>query len=1040
MKKLSLVFWVFFLFLAGIRAQTPVVTGTVTDDDAKPLAGVTVVVVSTGTSTVTDAKGSFSIAVAAGQVLRFSFVGQQIQEIKWNGSTAPLNVKMKSLANNLNEVVVTGYTTERKKDLTGAITVVKMSDIQNIPTGNPIKSLQGRVPGMTVTQDGSPNGAVTVRMRGLTTLNISNDPLYIIDGIPTQRGLQEINQSDVESIQVLKDASAMTIYGARAAAGVIIVTTKKGKNGVKRIDFDASSSLQQYNTKIKTLNTEQHARAYWQAVVNDDQFGPSQANPFDPSTTNGVFTYDWNHDYSNPVLNKVNIPEYIDAAKTMKAANTNWFNEVSHPSLLQQYNLAISNGTPNGTSYFSVGYFDNQGIIRYSRSQKITLRANVDYNFFNGRLRVGENLAGSYFKDAQLPISDIVNLSVIENPVIPVHTVTGGWGGPVAGMDDRQNPVRLIMDNRQNNNNFGRVLSSTYLEIGILPGLRFKTTFDVDYAGDYYRSLLKPYQSGFLSSTITQVGTSFDYSGSLTWQNILTYDLVRNKHKLNLLLGAETINNHNQNFNGSAQGLAADNIDYAYLTEGTSNILVNGAGSADALQSYFVKANYSFDDKYLISGTLRRDGSSKFGSNNQYAYFPAGSLGWRISQEEFMKNVRFVNDLKLRASWGQTGNQSLPAYATYSLYQSIYGTDLTWSPSSGSAYDISGNGTGTLPSGFTAVSTGNPDLKWETTTQTNFGIDFGVLNNRLSGSIDYYQKKTKDVLINPPYLGALGEGGSEWINGATLQNKGIEAIVTWSQPIDRDLTLTVTGNISHNSLKIIYLPNNAIIGYPGNGTTSTILGHSPNTFYGWVAQGLFRTQDDLNKSADQPGGKYLGRIRYADLDGNGVIDNNDQKYIGKSDPDFIYGLNTSISYKNFDLAFFFQGLQGGVVNNSFKYLSDFTSIAPGANWGPRTLDAWTPQNPRSNIPALSIAGVNNEGRMSTYFLESQSYLKLRNVELGYNLRDAFKKLKLSKARLYVQASNLLRFKSKSYTGPDPEIPGTAYPIPVVTTMGLNVSF
>jgi TonB-linked SusC/RagA family outer membrane protein len=1038
MKKLLLTCCIMLIIAISSYAQVRTISGTVTDKASVPLEAVTVTVEGGKSSALTDAKGKFSIQASVGQTLKFSYVGSKATSVVIKNADN-LSVVLDLGANDLNEVVVTGYTSERKKDLTGAVTVVKMADIQNIPAGNPIKALQGRVPGLTVTQDGSPNGAVTVRMRGQTTLNISSDPLYVIDGIPTQRGLQEINQNDVESIQVLKDASAASIYGSRAAAGVVIVTTKKGKNGTKKIDVDASTSVQYYNSKISVLNTEQHGRAYWQAVVNDDLFGPAASNPYDPSTTNGVYKYDWNKDYKNPVLNKVIIPEFVDAAKTMKSANTSWFDEISQPSILQQYNLSASNGGPSGTSFLSLGYFDNQGIIKKTRSQKITARANVDYNFFNGRLKIGENLNATYFKDAILPTGDITNLSIIENPIIPVHTVNGGWGGPVAGMDDRQNPVRLIDDNQQNHNNFGRILSSTYIDLNILPGLNFKTSFDVDYAGSYYRTLLKPYQSGFLSSTIAQVNTDFDYSGSLTWQNILTYDVTLHKHKINALLGAESINNHNQGFNASAQGLAVADIDYAYLTQGTSSILANGSGNADALQSYFGKVNYSYNDKYLASATLRRDGSSKFGANNRYAYFPAASVGWRISQESFMKALPAISDLKLRYSWGQTGNQSIPAYATYSLFQSIYATDLTWNPSAGSAYDIDGRGTGTLPSGFTATQTGNPDLKWETTTQSNFGIDFGLFGSAITGSLEYYVKNTKNILLNPPYLGVVGEGGNEWINGASLQNKGIEAIISYNKQISNDLSIGLTGNISHNALKITYLPNNAIIGYPGNGTTNTIIGRTPHSYYGWVAEGLFTTQAEVDNSPEQPG-KGLGRIRYADLDGNGVVDNNDQKYIGTSDPDFVYGLNTTINYKNFDLSFFFQGVKGGVVSNSYKSLTDFTSLAPGANWGTRVLDAWTPQNPTSTIPALSMAGANNEGRSSTYFLESGSYLKLRNVQLGYDLKNALKKLKLSRAKIYVQASNLLRFKSSSYTAPDPENPGNAYPIPVVTTIGINLSY
>lgn len=1019
-------------------SQTRTVSGTVSDDKNAPIPAVTVQVVGTTKAALTDVNGKFSIQADNGQSLKFSYIGLKTQTIKITGSTANLKVTLELDNSALSEVVVTGYTSERKKDLTGAVSVVNIADIQDIPAGNPMKALQGMVPGMTIFADGSPNGAVTVRLRGTTTLN-DNDPLYIIDGIPTQRGLQEINQNDVESIQVLRDASAASIYGSRAAAGVIIVTTKKGKKGVQRIDFDASTSLQFYNSKISTLNTQQHGQAYWQAAVNDDEFGPNVSNPIDPSVSNGIYTYNWNKNYTNPQLTSVNVPTYIDGAHTMLAANTNWFNQISQNSVLQQYNLSISNGSDKGSSLFSLGYFDNQGIIKETRDTKYNARFNSDYSLFNGRVKIGENFSATYMKDPILPVGSITILSIIENPMIPVHTVDGGWGGPVAGMDDRDNPVRLIEDNKQNVNAFGRVFGNAYIDLAILPNLHFKSTYSVDFAGNYFRSLQLPYVAGFLSNPANQVGQSTDYEVTLSWQNQLTYDLNFGKNKLNFLLGEENIKDKYQNFNASAQGLALNTIDYAYLSAGTSNVLAAGGGSGDALLSYFAKANYSYNDKYLASVTVRRDGSSKFGTNNQYAVFPAASLGWRLSQEDFMKAIPVISDLKLRYGYGQTGNQNIANNATYTLYQSIYATDLTWNPSAGSAYDINGKGSGTLPSGFTSVQTGNPNLKWETTTQSNFGLDFGLFNNKLSGSFDYFIKNTTNILINPPYLAVLGEGGNQWLNGASMENRGFEALLSYKSKIAKDITLGLTGNIAAYKNKVTKLPSNVLTGYPGNGTTQTILGRSINSEYGYVVQDIFSSASEVANSAAQPG-KGLGRIRYADLNGDGVIDQNDQKFLGTSDPNFTYGLNTTVSYRDLSLSFFFQGVQGGLVYNNYKYLTDFSSLAPGSNWGTRTLDAWTPQNPKSTIPALTLINANNEGRYSTYFLESASYLKLRDVQLSYSLKNVFPKLKLQRAKVYIQGSNLIRFKNSSFTGPDPENPYNAYPIPAVTTIGVNFSY
>ncbi|WP_428331067.1 SusC/RagA family TonB-linked outer membrane protein [Mucilaginibacter sp.] len=1028
MRKLLLICSLLLLMAARGYAQSRVITGTVTDKANNPLEAVTVAVVETQNAVSTDKKGKFSLQALDGQTIRFTYIGAKPYTVTVNASTLKLNVQLDLENTALNEVVVTGYTSERKKDLTGAVTVVNVNDIKDIPEGNAIKALQGRVPGLTILSDGSPNGSVTVRLRGTTTLG-NNDPLYVIDGIPSTRGLQEINQSDIESIQVLRDASSASIYGTRAAAGVIIVTTKRGKKGMQRIDFDASSSLQYYTSKLTPLNTQQHGAAYWRAAVNDGA---------DPNN-NGIYTYNWNKNFTNPVLNNVIIPEYIDAAHTMKAANTNWFNEVSQSSLLQSYNLSISNGSEKGSSFFSLGYFDNKGIIKESRDTKYTARFNSDYNLFNGKLKIGENISATYMRDPILPTSSITILSIIENPIIPVHTVTGGWGGPVAGMDDRDNPVRLIHDNKQNVNAFGRVFGNAFADLTILPTLHFRTTFSADFAGNYFRSLQLPYVAGFLSNPANMVGQSSDYAVTLRWQNQLTYDLTYGKNKINVLLGEENIKDKYQNFNASAQGLALSNYDYAYLSAGTTNILANGAGSNDALLSYFGKVNYAYNNKYLASVTVRRDGSSKFGSNNRYAVFPAASLGWRISQEDFIKSLPFISDLKVRYGWGKTGNQTIPNNANYSLYQSIYGNAQPFSGDSGSAYDIGGKGSGTLPSGFTSIQTGNTSVKWETTTQSNYGLDFGLFNNKLTGSFDYFLKNTTNILYAPPYIAVLGEGGNETFNGASMKNKGFEVLLSYNSTITKDISLNVTGNIASYRNKVTYLPENVLTGYPGNGTTQTILGRSINSEFGYVAQGLFTTQAEVNNSATQPG-KGLGRIRYADLNNDGVIDDQDRKFLGTSDPNFTYGLNTAIGYKDITLTFFFQGVQGGLVYNNYKYLTDFTSLAPGSNWGNRVLNAWTPQNPNSTIPALTLVDRNNEGRYSSYFLESGSYLKLRNIQLAYDLKNAFKKIKLQRATVYIQASNLLRFKSSSYTAPDPENPANAYPIPVITTVGVNFSY
>ena len=1024
MKKL---FYLLPMLLFGLYAiaQQRTITGTVTSKQSgTPLPGVTVQ--AGNRNTITNAGGQFTLQASPGEVLNFSYIG--MKPLSQKVAEGKMAVTMEENATDLNQIIVTGYQTQKKADLTGAVSVVNVSEIKDIPLGNPVKALQGRVPGVFITTNGDPNSSATVRIRGVGTLG-NNDPLYVVDGIPTKRGLQELNQHDIESIQVLKDASAATIYGSRAANGVIIVTTKRAKKGYSRITADISASLQNYSTKLKTLNTEGRGRAYWRAAVNDHT---------DPNN-NQIYQYDWNGDYNNPVLNKIKLPEFIDAAKTMKPADTYWYDEIAQTSLLQTYNVSIANGSERGNSYFSVGMYNNKGIVKATNQRKITARFNTDYSFFKGRLKIGENLSATYTKDALVPATDILFAALVQQPVVPVHTVGGGWGGPAPGMTDRQNPVRLIEDNRQNKSNFVRLFGNAWADLEIIPNLHFKSSYGIDYNGTYQRTLRKSYTSGFLSDNSNFSQTSQDYNGNWVWQNTLTYNLSLQKHRFDFLLGAEQIKYMAQNFYASRQGYALENIDYAYLNAGSSNKDNGGTGSGYTLLSYFGKVNYSYDNKYLASVTLRRDGSSRFGKENRFGMFPAVSLGWRVSEEKFLKeNLPFLSDLKLRYGWGKTGNQEIANNATYTLYSAIYGIDPTWDFDNGSAYDLGGAGSGQLASGYTLIQQGNSALKWESTQESNAGIDFGLFNNHLTGSVDYFVKKTSDILISPAYLAVIGEGGTKFVNGASMQNKGLEVLLSYNGNIAPGLSLTVTGNVATYRNKITQLPAEVLTSYPGNGQDKTILGRSVNSTFGYVADGLFRSQKEVDDYANQIG-KGIGRIRYKDLNGDKVIDDKDRDYIGKGDPDFTYGLNVSLEYKHFDLTFFLQGIQGIQVYNTYKTYTDFSSIWPGTNWGARTLDAWTPQHPDATVPALTLVDRNNENRTSTYFLESGSYLKLRNLQLGYNFQHVFSK-RMQTARVYVQGSNLLTLKSKSFTATDPENPNNAYPIPVIGTIGLNLSF
>ncbi|RFS21719.1 TonB-dependent receptor [Chitinophaga silvatica] len=1024
--KLSLLMIPLLLLNLCVLAQHKI-TGTVIHKDTyTPLPGVSVQFANQ--SSVTDSLGRFSITANTGENIVFSYVGMKTLRLTVPASNT-MYVTLESNLSDLNQVVVTGYQTQKKADLTGAVSVVDLKQVKDVPLGNPVKALQGRIPGVFITTDGSPASGATIRIRGIGTLG-NNNPLFVIDGIPTERGLNEINPADIETMQVLKDASSATIYGSRAANGVIIITTKKGKKGASRIDVNSSVSTQNYQTKLSVLNTEERGRALWQAAINDG---------VDPNTASPIYQFETGSQNGKPVLLKVILPEYLDAAKTMKPADTKWYDEISQFSLIKNNDITISNGSEKGSSLFSVGYYDNAGIIKGSSLKRLTTWLNTEYKLLNDRLTIGENLSATYTTGVSVPAEDIVGLALLSQPVVPIHTISGGWGGPAAGMTDRQNPVRLIEDNKQNKSRFYRLFGNAYANLMITPGLSLKSSIGIDYNGSYARTLRKSYTSGFLSDPSNQVSTSQNYSGNWLWQNTLDYSKNINKHAFNFLAGSELIKFMSQNFYASRQGYALENIDYAYLSAGSSNKDNGGGGSANSLFSFFGKVNYVYDSRYLLSAIVRRDGSSRFGSENRFATFPAFSAGWRLSEESFIKNSQsFISDLKVRYGWGITGNQSIADNAIYDLYSAIYGTDPTWSRDQGTAYNINGGNAGQLPTGFTKSQRGNKFLKWESTMQSNWGIDFGFFNQKISGSVDYFVKKTSDILLTPPSLAVIGEGGDPTVNGASMLNKGFEGIINYDGRIGNEVNFSLSFNIATYRNKITKLPENSLTAFPGNGNDKVILNRSVNSYFGYVADGIFQNKEDVDSWAKQ-NGKGIGRIRYKDLNDDGEINGNDRDYIGTADPDFTYGFNASFSWKNFDLSLFFQGVKGVMVNNSTKIYTDFSSIWPGTNWGSRTLNAWTPENPSSGIPALTLVNRNDEGRFSTYYLEPGSYIRLRNIQIGYDLSKLSKQINIKRAKVYLQSSNLITIKNKKFTGPDPEAPNSTYPIPVIYTFGLNLS-
>ncbi|MBQ7512834.1 MAG: TonB-dependent receptor [Prevotella sp.] len=1022
------------LLACTIMYAQQTITGTVVDKTGEPVIGATVMEKGTSNGTVTDFDGNFSVKTEAGKTLVISYIGYLTQEVTAKDG---MQVTLQDDALALEEVVVTGYTTQRKADLTGAVSVVSVSELAKQNENNPIKAMQGRVPGMNISADGSPSGTATVRIRGEGTMN-NNDPLYIIDGVPTKAGMHELNGNDIESIQVLKDAASASIYGSRAANGVSIITTKKGKDGKIKIDFDASLAVQTYTNKMKVMNAKEFGQVMWQAYVNDG---------LDPSRNGLGYNYDWSYDANGvPQLNGITMSKYLDAAGTTPAADTDWFKETTRTGLIHQYNLSLSNGSDKGSSFFSLGYYKNKGIIKQSDFERFSARMNTEYKLLKIKdlnvVTVGEHFTLNRTSEVQAPGGFLQNVLQF-NPSLPVRTTNGDYAGPVGGYPDRENPVARLDRNSDNRYTYWRMFGDAYVDINPIKNLHFKTTFGLDYAQKKQRIFTYPVTEGTVANSTNAVEPKQEHWTKWMWNAIATYNLEKGKHRGDVMVGMELNREDDEWFSVKAYDFAVLNTDYMWPNAAVGETEAWGTGEGYTLVSFFGKLNYTYDDKYMASFTLRRDGSSRFGKNNRYGTFPSVSVGWRINQENFLKNVTWMDNLKLRASWGQTGNQEIPNVARYTVYESNYGEAGFGGQSYGTSYDIAGtNGGQTLPSGFKRNKLGNDNLKWETTTQTNLGVDFGFFRNALYGSFEWYYKKTTDILVNMPGIAVMGEGSYQYINAGEVVNKGMEFNVGYRGEIGK-VSYDVTANIGTYRNKVTKIPETLAANgtFGGNGVRS-VVGHPMWSQVGYVYDGLFKSQAEIDNHATQ-NGAGLGRIRWKDLNGDGVINEKDQTWIYSPVPDFTWGLNIYVQYKDFDLTMFWQGVQGVDVISDLKKETDLWSglNITNLNKGTRLLDAWTPTNMGSNIPAVSTMDNNNEKRVSSYFVENGSYAKLRTIQLGYNLpKSVIDKMHLSRLRLYLSAQNLLTIKSKSFTGVDPENANFGYPIPLNVTFGLNLSF
>ncbi|WP_020533241.1 SusC/RagA family TonB-linked outer membrane protein [Flexithrix dorotheae] len=1003
------------------------ITGKVTEASTnEPLPGASVIVVGTTTGTITDVDGKFKLTIPSNyKEISVSFTGFQTAIVNIENQSI-IEVALEEDFAQLDELVVMGYNTQKKRDVTGSVATVNAEEIKSIPTSSVDKMLDGRMAGVQVLTDNAPGGNVTVRVRGYGTIN-NNDPLYIIDGIPVSNGMNSINPQDIESIQVLKDAAAASIYGSRAANGVVVITTKQGGSEESVIEFDAYAGVQKAYNLPKMLSAQGYGDMLWQATKNDGGTPSSDIYGDDP--------------------NQAVIPGFLDDGQVIPSADVDWVQEIFNPATVQSYNLSVSKGNESGRHVFSLGYYNQEGIIKHTGFDRITARFNSSYKI-KDLIEIGENFSGTYSRTTDVGINSSlgsITYDAFQFPsIVPVKDNNGVYAGnPI---NDIGNPMRRLDRGKDHTDKRIRLLGNVFAGLD-LGDLKLKTNLGIDFNSNNYRNFSPIDDNVFSTSSINSLSTGNSFNYQFTWSNTLTYQKDLGDHNFDVLIGQESIEYYGEGFSASRQSFLYEDPNFWYLSNGTDNQLNSGSASDWSLLSFFGKVNYSFLDKYLFSATLRRDGTSRLSENN-WGTFPAFSAGWIISEEAFF-DVAPVSSLKLRASWGNAGNQQVPSYSTLFSYQN----NATYSN-----YAIDG-AQESVYTGLVQTRVANPNLKWEVTTQTSVGLDLGLFDNKLDITAEYFNKVTDDILVYTPIpLTYGGTSDGTWTNGGQMKNSGLELTVNYKGH-SNEFNYNVGFNLTAYKNELTELEGVSYLGIPssslhgvnfGQEISRSTVGQPIGSFYGYESAGIFKTQTEVDAHGIQPNAQP-GDLIFNDVDGDGDLDTDDRTFIGSPHPDLILGVNMSFYYKGFDLGMLFNGSFGNDIYNLTKYKTEFFNQA-AYNKSETVLDAWTPENPGSEIPRLSLDDPNNNIRVSSYYVEDGSYFKLYNLQLGYTFPG--NKLKGLDLRLYGQVNNV--FTITGYDGMSPElglqnysssnrnldigIDRGIYPPSRTFTMGLNVKF
>ncbi|CCH54072.1 TonB-dependent receptor plug [Fibrisoma limi BUZ 3] len=989
---------IFSLSVAAGTAFAQQVTGTVTSGQGSPLPGVNVVVKGTNRGTATDRDGRYTINAGSSATLVFSYIGYVSQEVPV-GNQSTISLQLVEDQQALNEVVVVGYGTQRKSSLTAAVSTVTPKELKALPVISPQQALQGRVPGVSIVNNSSPGVEPVVRVRGVGSISLNPNPLYVIDGVPAG-GLNNIDPKDIESLEVLKDASAAAIYGSRAANGVILITTKKGSNNGKiNINLDSYYGTQSAWRTLDLLNRDEYIRYGTSLLTASGQPVPGR-------------------------FNNLNTPIYDGATQTFAQTDTDWQDVMFRNAPITDNQLSISGGNAQSRFYMSVGHFSQQGILPFTDYNRQSFRINSDHKF-SKFLTIGQTLLAS--TDFRRLERDGGGRSLVMNimrmiPYWPERDPTklGGFSTTAQGLDatDPENPLRVAEQEQQFQTDRGvKLLGTAFAEIRFADWLRYKFTVGTDFSTTRFNGFLPIYNDGNRSRPLASVTENRTNFFSLLLTNQLTFDKTFGKHYVNATAIAERQSAESRFI--QATGQRPDNN--IQVIQGVSNPNGSSTLNENLLISYVGRVNYEYGGKYLLSASVRRDGSSKFAPGRKWGTFPAASIGWRISEESFMKNVPLISELKLRASYGRTGFNAIGDYD----WQALVLANNTLYPF---------NNATQLGSYINVLS--NNELSWEINNTTDIGFDLALLNNRISLTADVYERQTDGLLLRVPLANSLGYSNSPLANVGSIRNRGLELALGYNHS-GKSFQWSATGvfDLVRNKVLNLATPNATInsgsnADFGGFDITRTEVGYPIQSFYGWVVDGIFQNQGEIeaanaidgnNRTFYQNDRTAPGDIRFRDLNGDGRIDANDRTYLGSYIPKFNYGLNLTGNYKNFDFTVFFQGVAGNKIYNGTKVIGQGQLRLFNATTD--VLNAWTPQNTNTDVPRSISGDPNQNSRTSDRFIEDGSYLRLKNLSIGYTIpASVLSKTTrgyMNRLRVYVSSNNLLTFTK--YTGYDPEI-------------------